>query len=123
MAGRSERATLEKGHKKRDFVVIDSAAATYDRFALVLHIPGQTGRGIDHTGAAMRRSHVPTEYGTEISRSFQILVIDVCLIRIRSPKGESQATTHRPRILRSEEHTSELQSPYDLVCRLLLEKK
>src|SRR5207248_11364673 len=28
------------------------------------------------------------------------------------------ATLHR-----SEEHTSELQSPYDLVCRLLLEKK
>src|SRR5437867_6823892 len=27
------------------------------------------------------------------------------------------------RIFRSEEHTSELQSPYDLVCRLLLEKK
>src|SRR5207248_11631079 len=25
--------------------------------------------------------------------------------------------------LRPEEHTSELQSPYDLVCRLLLEKK
>src|SRR5437867_10484390 len=27
------------------------------------------------------------------------------------------------RASRSEEHTSELQSPYDLVCRLLLEKK
>src|SRR5438094_10514499 len=27
------------------------------------------------------------------------------------------------RVRRSEEHTSELQSPYDLVCRLLLEKK
>src|SRR5207248_7933445 len=27
------------------------------------------------------------------------------------------------RCFRSEEHTSELQSPYDLVCRLLLEKK
>src|SRR5207248_6753182 len=27
------------------------------------------------------------------------------------------------RAIRSEEHTSELQSPYDLVCRLLLEKK
>src|SRR5207248_7673241 len=26
-------------------------------------------------------------------------------------------------VTRSEEHTSELQSPYDLVCRLLLEKK
>src|SRR5207248_6482051 len=37
--------------------------------------------------------------------------------------------THLPRgfrnrdLRRSEEHTSELQSPYDLVCRLLLEKK
>src|SRR5207248_4673532 len=29
----------------------------------------------------------------------------------------------RPPSARSEEHTSELQSPYDLVCRLLLEKK
>src|SRR5207248_5160480 len=26
-------------------------------------------------------------------------------------------------LFRSEEHTSELQSPYDIVCRLLLEKK
>src|SRR5207248_9346549 len=34
-------------------------------------------------------------------------------------------TSLNPRALtahRSEEHTSELQSPYDLVCRLLLEK-
>src|SRR5438094_4173530 len=30
---------------------------------------------------------------------------------------------YRPGAGRSEEHTSELQSPYDLVCRLLLEKK
>src|SRR5438094_5689461 len=29
----------------------------------------------------------------------------------------------RKLVYRSEEHTSELQSPYDLVCRLLLEKK
>src|SRR4051794_24870783 len=29
----------------------------------------------------------------------------------------------RPRAIRSEEHTSELQSPVHLVCRLLLEKK
>src|SRR5207248_11062946 len=34
------------------------------------------------------------------------------------------ACAHRRAIKkRSEEHTSELQSPYDLVCRLLLEKK
>src|SRR5256885_16009989 len=30
---------------------------------------------------------------------------------------------NRARIVRSEEHTSELQSPCNLVCRLLLEKK
>src|SRR5438094_3196026 len=33
------------------------------------------------------------------------------------------AKFYATRTLRSEEHTSELQSPYDLVCRLLLEKK
>src|SRR5699024_11503893 len=33
------------------------------------------------------------------------------------------ADRHRRRISRSEEHTSELQSRFDLVCRLLLEKK
>src|SRR5688500_19384091 len=32
-------------------------------------------------------------------------------------------TTHRRQDRRSEEHTSELQSPCNLVCRLLLEKK
>src|SRR5437867_414913 len=34
----------------------------------------------------------------------------------RPPKSVSKKS-------RSEEHTSELQSPYDLVCRLLLEKR
>src|SRR5574341_2643914 len=33
------------------------------------------------------------------------------------------ASRRRCRSLRSEEHTSELQSPTNLVCRLLLEKK
>src|SRR5437867_4661787 len=46
----------------------------------------------------------------------------------RSPWTPSHRTPgsharHSPRKRRSEEHTSELQSPYDLVCRLLLEKK
>src|SRR5437762_6798397 len=35
--------------------------------------------------------------------------------------GDGRGTPSRPR--RSEEHTSELQSPMYLVCRLLLEKK
>src|SRR5207248_9085052 len=50
----------------------------------------------------------------------------------RKPSGEGTAIAcprrgrcyRRPSPrARSEEHTSELQSPYDLVCRLLLEKK
>src|SRR5207249_5688485 len=39
-----------------------------------------------------------------------------------SPMG-TQANGLRRRYSRSEEHTSELQSRFDLVCRLLLEKK
>src|SRR5690348_18479589 len=46
-------------------------------------------------------------------------------------RGEKQHGTEKPdgtrsqneRVARSEEHTSELQSPVHLVCRLLLEKK
>src|SRR5438094_1569872 len=37
-------------------------------------------------------------------------------------RGRPALIERRP-AARSEEHTSELQSPYDLVCRLLLEKK
>src|SRR5207248_11271250 len=47
----------------------------------------------------------------------------------RSQRSSTWWTTPPPwssmasRKTRSEEHTSELQSPYDLVCRLLLEEK
>src|SRR5215216_7334858 len=40
----------------------------------------------------------------------------------RQPCGGSASRSRRPQS-RSEEHTSELQSPDHLVCRLLLEKK
>src|SRR5438132_12140062 len=41
----------------------------------------------------------------------------------RLPRPAMQTKTNRPGRRRSEEHTSELQSHSDLVCRLLLEKK
>src|SRR2546430_13523758 len=41
----------------------------------------------------------------------------------RRRPGSSSSDRHRPRTPRSEEHTSELQSQSNLVCRLLLEKK
>src|SRR5688500_19582819 len=42
----------------------------------------------------------------------------------KSPSLPARLTrTNQTRVTRSEEHTSELQSPCNLVCRLLLEKK
>src|SRR5437879_9825261 len=41
----------------------------------------------------------------------------------RSTRAGSRSRVGCPRDRRSEEHTSELQSPMYLVCRLLLEKK
>src|SRR5256885_6065436 len=52
---------------------------------------------------------------------------DYCLdeksARISRPPNRSRPLTSLDGRLRSEEHTSELQSPCNLVCRLLLEKK
>src|SRR5256885_12429219 len=39
------------------------------------------------------------------------------------PQNRNSIPGHRSTHARSEEHTSELQSPCNLVCRLLLEKK
>src|SRR5690349_23352880 len=42
---------------------------------------------------------------------------------LAAPEGVAQHRHRRTATIRSEEHTSELQSRRDLVCRLLLEKK
>src|SRR2546426_4031002 len=42
---------------------------------------------------------------------------------IEQPLTDFAAIEEPAQVLRSEEHTSELQSPCNLVCRLLLEKK
>src|SRR2546426_6656428 len=48
-----------------------------------------------------------------------------CRLRLIDMLRTCKYLRHMPRMiqLRSEEHTSELQSPCNLVCRLLLEKK
>src|SRR5256885_3170757 len=46
-----------------------------------------------------------------------------CGVRTDDPQAEPLHIVDRTTGLRSEEHTSELQSPCNLVCRLLLEKK
>src|SRR5699024_1627707 len=48
---------------------------------------------------------------------------EVVILRARGDVLSSLDTLVMALLLRSEEHTSELQSRFDLVCRLLLEKK
>src|SRR5690242_21449019 len=52
------------------------------------------------------------------AKSIEIAAEDVDLSGIEVTDGDAQ-----PEVVRSEEHTSELQSHVNLVCRLLLEKK
>src|SRR5258708_17341523 len=47
----------------------------------------------------------------------------VPLTRAQYATGDRRSYPLPPKLFRSEEHTSELQSPDHLVCRLLLEKK
>src|SRR2546421_9736528 len=66
-----------------------------------------------------------------LAEDFQICYLREVPVRLRKGNFELQLfrerqidRKHRARFLpRSEEHTSELQSRSDLVCRLLLEKK
>src|SRR5690606_39579858 len=50
-----------------------------------------------------------------------VLCLPATLLALRGPPGASESDL--PARQRSEEHTSELQSRENLVCRLLLEKK
>src|SRR5207248_8778979 len=73
----------------------------------------------DHRAARRRRRRRRDRRGgwsAEKTRGYWLLVTGYLLLERRRHFGRRFAG-------RSEEHTSELQSPYDLVCRLLLEKK
>src|SRR5207249_8556568 len=74
------------------------------------------------------------EAGGAVSALQAVLVPERLLDRVQSPVGPRQPLDRLDLVtvrldrehragLRSEEHTSELQSRFDLVCRLLLEKK
>src|SRR5207248_8225774 len=54
------------------------------------------------------------------AEGFEVVLVNSNPATIMTDPQMADRTYIEPR---SEEHTSELQSPYDLVCRLLLEKK
>src|SRR5258708_23505293 len=87
-----------------------------------------SGRGLDLHGTSLetekRRFAVVTAFTTvasSIRRSSMRSRIPAC--SVGSSNSISSQQTQHSRGRRSEEHTSELQSPDHLVCRLLLEKK
>src|SRR5437016_11282756 len=67
-----------------------------------------------------------TSFGASLKKSFPIflgLIPSYCFLQAHSGRDVARRHYSDPRRHRSEEHTSELQSLTNLVCRLLLEKK
>src|SRR5207248_9434430 len=102
-----------------------SNTATTEIYTLSLHdaLPISVGAGdrlhVQHLVVEHLGDHRLQEHAHAVSGQDHVIGVRPAgqreletLLRIGS--GDAQ---------RSEEHTSELQSPYDLVCRLLLEKK
>src|SRR5207247_9329486 len=69
----------------------------------------------------LRALHVLRDLRGGVPLRRAVLEPGVRVRRVRHPRDAPR--TRAPRGMRSEEHTSELQSRVDLVCRLLLEKK
>src|SRR2546429_877136 len=74
----------------------------------------------------MRTTLPPAALSGTIQRVVREVDAAVPVVRLRDMDSVFAESIRRPRLLaqlRSEEHTSELQSRLHLVCRLLLEKK
>src|SRR2546426_5897964 len=71
--------------------------------------------------ASTNRQYRPVTPSIPPVRVPEDTVIGITVWRLRPSKPSDQGARFAPS--RSEEHTSELQSPCNLVCRLLLEKK
>src|SRR2546426_4900750 len=84
--------------------------ATTEIYTLSLH------DALPISGAAHPRQVVPEEVHDHH-------VLGPVLVALGEREGEGRVVLRPHAARRSEEHTSELQSPCNLVCRLLLEKK
>src|SRR5258708_11752349 len=90
-----------------------------------------------HAAEGFLRDHIPGHGGQFFSAGAGVDMMEKRLV-VRMDRAQRDSSRHgwhsagvaatinpagRPKAVRSEEHTSELQSPDHLVCRLLLEKK
>src|SRR5205807_6479807 len=87
--------------------------------ALTTALEPQVGRTRSGSAAGTARVGMHTE-----RRVIQVAELDSQVVDQRRGLNARRQPGRRARdVARSEEHTSELQSPCNLVCRLLLEKK
>src|SRR5207249_2782976 len=88
---------------------------------------GKPGARADHRRSCGHRLHTPRPAVEPQRRRAGVQPAFSLAVFRPIHQHVDEAVTHRPRgrerPSRSEEHTSELQSRFDLVCRLLLEKK
>src|SRR5207248_10380420 len=68
-------------------------------------------------------SHIPRRSFLEACAATAAIPLFKGFVPMTQNKPHVAHASRNERLGRSEEHTSELQSPYDIVCRLLLEKK
>src|SRR5258708_24906504 len=88
--------------------------------ALLLAVPA---RAAEDDVQQLKRQLQQMQDDFEKTRRQQQQQIDALTRKLDELTGQSPATAAAKANPRSEEHTSELQSPDHLVCRLLLEKK
>src|SRR5256885_10014525 len=80
------------------------------------------GRILASVGRPRRLKKKFSDFLLHYTRDITLAVVEAKSDKRPAGDGVQQARDYAE-ILRSEEHTSELQSPCNLVCRLLLEKK
>src|SRR5699024_7563708 len=113
---------LDKGEKEQTILVFDLGGGTFDVSLL------EIGEGVVEVRATSGDNHLGGDDWDE-------RIVDWLADKFKSSNGidlkkdkmalqRIEEAAEKAKIeLRSEEHTSELQSRFDLVCRLLLEKK
>src|SRR5207248_2961154 len=109
----------QSGRRIPGVVVCRIAAIVPPRALIYVGEVGDVARLPLHTDKLQGVEGVPRAVEIlHISDVFEVIVFEIAAL-LRDDAFRHGAAEGK----RSEEHTSELQSPYDLVCRLLLEKK
>src|SRR5216684_4837384 len=100
--------TIQRQNKRRDLEALGRVLAKYEVREIVVGLP------LRLSGAEGVQSEKMRRFADDLHAHFGLTV---------HLWDERWTSTEANRLLRSEEHTSELQSRLHLVCRLLLEKK